>query len=352
MAGGGGIARWLRASPTGRALASRLCAAYIRLVTRTTRWHVEGKDAFDAMEAAEKNGIVAAIWHGRLFMSPTYAPVDRRRTIAMISNNHDGELIAAIVRRFDVDAVRGSTYDRAKRRDKGGIDAYHGALDGLQQGALVAITPDGPRGPRMRAQTGAAQLSLETGAPVIPVAFSVRWGRVLRSWDRFLLPLPFGRGAIVYGEVLRPEGPVEAFRARLEQVLTETTNRADSLCRRPAVPPGPPLFDDPGAESDAVAPRDQHLDAGTTRFGEPPFAPSKGQIATGAQLAEMPPTPFDADDWRLRSDPLPGCGCGGEVVAQNRETASHATGDARRRGPTYPFGWLLRPVRRAPDPSL
>ncbi|MEM0921936.1 MAG: lysophospholipid acyltransferase family protein [Pseudomonadota bacterium] len=239
MAGFSGIARWLRGSAWGRALSSRLGAGYIRLVTRTTRWHVEGKDVFDATEAEETGGVIAVIWHGRLFMSPTYAPVDRRRTIAMISNNRDGELIAAIVGRFDVDAVRGSTYDRAKRRDKGGLEAYHGAIAGLREGALVAITPDGPRGPRMRAQVGAAQLAVETASPVIPIAFSVRWGRLLGSWDRFLLPLPFGRGAIVYGPVLRPSGQgVETVRREMEQSLTETTNRADALCNRPAVVPG------------------------------------------------------------------------------------------------------------------
>ncbi|MEM7507181.1 MAG: lysophospholipid acyltransferase family protein [Pseudomonadota bacterium] len=247
MARGAGIARWLRHSPRGRAIASRLGAAYIRLVTRTTRWQVEGKEVFDALVADEPGGVIATIWHGRLFMSPTYAPVDRRKVIAMISNNNDGELIADIVGHFGVHAVRGSTYDRAKRRDKGGMDAYHGALEGLTaERAVVAITPDGPRGPRMRAQAGAAQLASVAECPVIPIAFSVSRGKILKSWDRFLVPRPFGHGAIVYGRVLRPPAAEEpeaqaGFRQAVEDALTEATNRADTLCAQPLVAPGPPI---------------------------------------------------------------------------------------------------------------
>ncbi|MEM6905298.1 MAG: lysophospholipid acyltransferase family protein [Pseudomonadota bacterium] len=238
----GGIARWLRQSPSGRAVGSRIGAGYIQLVTRTTRWQVEGKAIFDRLVAEEHGGIIATIWHGRLFMSPTYAPVDRRHVIAMISNNHDGQLIADVVARWGVTAVRGSTYDRAKSREKGGAEAYAGAMQGLREGAVVAISPDGPRGPRMRCQKGAAQLALTTGSPVIPIGFSTRRGTLLRNWDRFWVPAPFGRGAIVYGEVLRPgEGPAEAFHLAVETALTAATDRADDLCSRPRVAPGPPI---------------------------------------------------------------------------------------------------------------
>ena len=77
----------------------------------------------------------------------------------MISNNRDGDLIAALVRRFGALAVRGSTYDREKAQDKGGKEAFAAALEELQtRRAIIGITPDGPRGPRMRAQKGAILL--------------------------------------------------------------------------------------------------------------------------------------------------------------------------------------------------
>ncbi|MEO1493738.1 MAG: lysophospholipid acyltransferase family protein [Pseudomonadota bacterium] len=240
-----GLGRWLRHSPTGRQIGGRLGAFYIRIVTWTVRWQVEGQENLDAV-LARGCGFIPSIWHGRLFMSATFAP-PRRRTVAMISNNRDGDLISAIVWRFGVFSVRGSTYDHAKQRDKGGREAFSGAYEELtERAAVVAITPDGPRGPRMRAQAGAAALSIATRCPVLPVTFSVRRGKVMRSWDRFLVPWPFGRGVVIYGPVMDPPEPgndaaMMDFRARIEAVTTEITARADALCDRAPVEPGPVL---------------------------------------------------------------------------------------------------------------
>ena len=123
------------------------------------------------------------------------------------------------------------------------MQAFAAAVRELgRNGALVAITPDGPRGPLMRAQEGVARLAFTQGAPVIAVGFSVRWGWHLASWDRFLLPLPFGRGAIIYSEPRLPpaeQSPpaLARFRRALEADLNEVTNRADDLCGRARVLP-------------------------------------------------------------------------------------------------------------------
>jgi lysophospholipid acyltransferase (LPLAT)-like uncharacterized protein len=240
-----GLARWLRHSPTGQAVSARLGEAYIRLVKATTRWRVEGREHYDRL-LGEGTGVIVVMWHGRLFMSPYWG--DRhRRTVAMISNNRDGELIASIVRRFGIHAVRGSTYDHAKARDKGGLRAYVGARRELKrERAIIGMSPDGPRGPCMRAQAGAAQLAIETRCPVQPVTFSTRRGRVLDSWDRFLFPLPFGPGVQIWGEPLHPppEGDPAAaarFLERIEEALSAITFRADELCGREPVAPGPPI---------------------------------------------------------------------------------------------------------------
>jgi len=218
-----------------------LISFYIWLVARTTRWTVIGRDGWDAL-VARPEGFVCTTWHGRLFMSPTYVPASKR-AVAMISASRDGDLIAAIVGRWGVAAVRGSSHGHVKRKAKGGAEAYVAAARELSRdGALIAITPDGPRGPRMRAQEGAARLACSQGVPVIAVGFSVRWGRHLASWDRFLLPLPFGRGAVVYSAPrLPPEDKSPQaqalFRQALEDDLNEVTNRADDICGRPHVLP-------------------------------------------------------------------------------------------------------------------
>ncbi len=238
-----GLGRWIRQSRSGQLLGAHLGALYIRLVTWTTRWEVVGQDNLDAV-LARGCGFIPSIWHGRLFMSATFAPPGRR-TVAMISNNRDGDLISAIVWRFGVFSVRGSTYDHAKDRDKGGREAFSGAFEELsERNAVVAITPDGPRGPLMRAQAGIAALSAVTGCPVMPVTFSARRGKLMRSWDRFLVPWPFGRGVIVYGEPLDPpatrdDASIEAFRQRIEAETTAITQHADDLCGRARIEPAP-----------------------------------------------------------------------------------------------------------------
>ncbi|MEO1317016.1 MAG: lysophospholipid acyltransferase family protein [Pseudomonadota bacterium] len=238
------LGRWLRQSRFGQLAAIRLGAGYIWLVTVTTRWEVRGREHFDRI-LAPGTGVIAVMWHGRLFMSPTYAPLPRR-TVAMISRAGDGDVITGIVARWGVETVRGSTYDKRKGQEKGGAQAFEGAERALREGAVVAITPDGPRGPRMRAQAGAAELSARTGAPVIGVAFSTRKGRCLQSWDRFLLPLPFGRGVILWSESLPAPPPkdaeaAEAQRQAIEAMLTRLTDAADAEIDRTPVSPAAPV---------------------------------------------------------------------------------------------------------------
>lgn len=229
-------------SGPARAVIAWAGALYIRLVWRMVHWRVVGQEHFDAAIDDEPR-VIAALWHGRLFLTPALAP-PRRRIVAMISRNRDGDLITGIVGRFDIDTVRGSSYDREKRRDKGGAEAFADAEARLRAGAVVAMTPDGPRGPRMHAQGGAAALSLATGAPVVPLSFSTARGRVLDSWDRFLLPWPWGAGAIVYGAPMRPGATPETsdpdrFTAAIEAALTEVQNQADAMVGRRPVDAAP-----------------------------------------------------------------------------------------------------------------
>lgn len=235
---GGLLDRALKAVRRGAALRMAVAligAGYVRLVYATTRWTVEGAAEREAV--LREGAFIAAFWHGRLFISPMIAPPGMK-VVAMISDNRDGDIITALVERFGVRTVRGSTNNPAKSdKFKGGSRAYAGAVEELAAGSLVAMTPDGPRGPRMRAQHGVASISANAQAPVMPVAFSTRWGKTLGSWDRFLAPWPFGRGAIVYGAPipapkLNDPETLERHRLRIEQAITDVTRRADALVGR------------------------------------------------------------------------------------------------------------------------
>ncbi|MEM9059425.1 MAG: lysophospholipid acyltransferase family protein [Pseudomonadota bacterium] len=236
-----GLGGWFRKASFGRWIAAHLGAAYIRLVNITTRWDRVGSEGYSKL-LDPGTGVIATAWHGRLFMAPMWVPRGRR-AVAMISRADDGQVIADLVARFGVVSVRGSTYDHAKGRDKGGAGAFADAVRELTaQRALLAITPDGPRGPRMRAQRGIAHLSVTTGCPVQPIAFSVRWGVLLRSWDRFLVPFPFGRGVQLFGDPLWPpdrddDEAVSGFLSEIEASLNALTEKADVLCGREPVAP-------------------------------------------------------------------------------------------------------------------
>lgn len=218
-----------------------MASAYVRMVYRTTRWSWEGRAHFDAV-VASREPVVTCFWHSRILMMCPIAEQSKMPIAVMISNNRDGELISRTIARFGATTIRGSTRDTRKNRDKGGGVAFREALEFLRSGGTVALTPDGPRGPRMRAQDGVAALSVQSCAPVLPLAFSTRNARVMSSWDRFIFALPFGRGAYVCGAPIAAPGnaepeTVEAHRLEIERALTFVARRADALVGRVTPPP-------------------------------------------------------------------------------------------------------------------
>jgi lysophospholipid acyltransferase (LPLAT)-like uncharacterized protein len=238
-----GLLRRIRGSSALRRLAAGLIARYIRFCFATIRWQVEGGAVRDRLQAGRGRHILA-IWHGRLSMIPgeMRAGVDVR---AVISRNRDGDIITDVVERFGILTLRGSTEDpRKPGRERGGRDVFMAGLAALrtQENVIVALTPDGPRGPALRCHEGVAMLAVVTGVAVVPWTFSVRRGRALGSWDRFLVPCPFTRGVIAYGEPVVPPAArtanaVEAFRTGVERALTALTAAADMRCGRPTEAP-------------------------------------------------------------------------------------------------------------------
>lgn len=213
-----------------RRCACLLAALYIRLVWLTSSWRVVNGVAAEAAWASGKPFILA-FWHGRLLMMP-YAWRRGVKMNMLISTHRDGELIAETIRHFDLGSVRGSS-----RRD--GAQALRAMLKALKAGECVGITPDGPRGPRMRASEGVVGIAKLAGVPVLPAAFGTSRRVILGSWDRFVLALPFSRGVFVWGEPIivdrREDSGVAA--GRIEAALTSVTAEADRLVGQTPVEP-------------------------------------------------------------------------------------------------------------------
>lgn len=237
------LRRALRESRAVRRGGAVIVSGYLRLCRRTTLWRRDGWENAAELVASGRP-FVLTVWHGRLAMIPAFRHELSTPVSALISSNHDGDLIAAVLARFGVDAVRGSSYNRRRGRPKGGAQALRKIIDALEAGSVAAVTPDGPRGPRMRAESGAARAAITAGVPVLCVGVSTRGGWMINSWDRFLLPRPFTRGAAAFAPVIDPgqddgRDGVEALRRKIEDALTACQRRADALTGRISPEPGP-----------------------------------------------------------------------------------------------------------------
>lgn len=214
----------------------RLAAAYMRVVYRTTRWEVRNGDIpqgyWDRREA-----FILGFWHGRLLM-PCFAWDTRYPMHVLISRHRDGELITRTLGHFSIGTVRGSS------KEGEGAQALREMVRLLRGGSYVAISPDGPRGPRMRASEGIVTTARLSGVPVVPMAVGVSRRRLLNSWDRFLLPLPFSRGVFVWGEPIvvprdADRDTCARFQTEIEAAITHVTDTADKLMGHPPVEPDP-----------------------------------------------------------------------------------------------------------------
>jgi len=211
-----------------------LAANYIRFVYVTSRWREEGREPANELMRGGRP-YIAAFWHSRLLMAPT-GWRSRAPLSVLISQHRDGEMIARTVHHFGVHTVRGST-------TRGGSKALRELLLAVKNGRNVAITPDGPRGPRMRAQSGIILLARLSGAPIIPATYSVSRRKLASSWDRFVIALPFSRGLYLWGAPIHvardaDDDALETARLKLEKTLNALTAAADRRMGVEPVTPG------------------------------------------------------------------------------------------------------------------
>lgn len=210
-------------------------SCYMRLVRISGRWHIAGGERANQLAEGDQP-LIVVFWHGRMMMTP-FGWRHSNRVHVLSSAHRDGQIASRTMGHFGVRPVFGSS-------KRGGAGALLRLGKILRDGDIVAIAPDGPRGPRMRASAGAVHLARLAGAKIIPLTFSARASHVFSSWDRFMLPLPFCRGVILWGapmEVTRDADTamLERSRESLEQALTDLTRRADDMMGQAAIDPAP-----------------------------------------------------------------------------------------------------------------
>jgi len=216
-------------------------ASYVKLVHLTCRFSQRRADIPERFWA-DDDTFICATWHGQNIILPPFW--HNWRTLKILVSKHgDGEIIAKVCGYLGLGTIRGSGAPKGKvekSKDKGGAAALRAMVRALQHGASIGLTADMPPGPHRVAGLGIVTMARLSGRPIVPIAATTRARLVLgNTWDKFTIPLPFNRGAVVWGDpiyVPRDVDPeaLEGYRKQVEDALNQLTGEADAMVgRRP-----------------------------------------------------------------------------------------------------------------------
>ena len=205
--------------PAERFVAS-LGGAALNALMGSCRYEREGVENFDQFWRQGKP-VIFTLWHGRLLPCTHYHR--QGGIVTLVSQHRDGEYITRVIRRWGFTAVRGST-------TRGGLEALRELIQHVRAGRSLAITPDGPKGPREKMKPGPVLIAQRTGAPIIPVVSGASRASYFGGWDRFMIPHPFARLRISYGEPVFV--PRRASDAEIAAIMDDVERRLGGLMAR------------------------------------------------------------------------------------------------------------------------
>lgn len=227
-------------------LIGRAIGGYMLFVGITTRWQTVNRQAVEPFWRPDGGKLIGCIWHGRFSLIHKLWCFDPGvpKAKMLISQSREGGIVAHTSRTVGAEVIRGSA---AKgKQAKGGVEAMRAMARHIEGGGIIAMTPDGPRGPRMRVKKGPIQLAKLAGAPLMGIAWSTS-NRIVfdKSWDQFILPLPFGRGALIWTDPIAPppldasDAEIEAVRQKLEDEMNRIAAEADRIAGVAVIEPAP-----------------------------------------------------------------------------------------------------------------
>jgi len=182
--------RIVRSGPAHRLLVW-INSSYLGFVYRTTQWSSLGFEEF-AQSLKDETPFILVTWHGRLSMVP-YAWDWKTWQFTFLSFDHPASKVMG-------DSARKLGIHLLQLNRKGSnTGVLRRAVKAYRAGHCIGVTPDGPMGPHMVMKPGAVELAAICGAKIAPLTFSVKRRFVLKTWDHFVLPLPFNRGVFIMG---------------------------------------------------------------------------------------------------------------------------------------------------------
>ncbi|MEI8281764.1 MAG: lysophospholipid acyltransferase family protein [Armatimonadota bacterium] len=189
----------------------------VRFIGRTLRLEVTGAEQF----ATDDSKLIFCGWHGKSLIFASY--FRKKGYWVIISNSNDGDIQNEVFTRLGFRTIRGST-------GRGGVRAALQGVKALKAGGTMAITPDGPRGPSGVVQGGVMLMAQKSGAALVPVGLSAKRAVYIKSWDRYMFPLPFSKARMVFGEPLTiPEGATEEQVEEVRLKLESEINRLEAI---------------------------------------------------------------------------------------------------------------------------
>jgi lysophospholipid acyltransferase (LPLAT)-like uncharacterized protein len=198
-------------------LAAAVGTSLVRALAATWRFRERGREHLDRVRATGRP-FIFVLWHSRIL--PLLARHRDEGIVLLVSRHRDGGYLVDLGARWGYRSVRGST-------QRGGEVGLRGVVRALQAGAVVAITPDGPRGPAEQVQPGAIAAAQYAGVALLPIGARAARAWHLTSWDRLCIPKPFATVDVVYGPALEVGAGKEGLRAgigALARALTEVTH--------------------------------------------------------------------------------------------------------------------------------
>ena len=201
-------------------------AKYIKFVSFTNSWSFINKKYVENLWK-KNEAFILCFWHGRLLMMPLSWNKEKKINV-LISTHSDGQLLSKTVKHFNIETITGSS-------SKGGSEAIRNIVKSLKSGISIGMTPDGPRGPRMKVNSAIIKIASLTGHKIVPLSYSVKKKFFLNSWDKFLVALPFGKGCFVWGKPIKIKKNISTnedlkLSKRLENNLLKLTKKADLYC--------------------------------------------------------------------------------------------------------------------------
>lgn len=190
---------------------TNLLYIYLRIVYFSSNWQFIFPTGYSRQKFLTERGVIFAFWHNRLALGPGMF-LGHKDIYALISPHSDGKIISNIVAKFGFGVISGST-------NKKPVVALKTIINKLRKGSNIVITPDGPRGPIYQINSNINKVAHNYNIKIIPISCSTSKYMAINSWDKLIMPLPFGKIIVTIGMPVTISGDEKEDNINLQQTL-------------------------------------------------------------------------------------------------------------------------------------